>query len=96
MSRTIRTRPFYFRHLGSHQVRVAGGWKNRTIPQDLLDGDYADKYPSDEGDWQSNPDHERRHITEAEQGWLEQTQFRRARLHRVTVRRQQRQSSHRY
>jgi len=89
MSNTIRLRPFGFRHLQMRQRVIAGQWKNRTLPQDLQDGDYADKYPSDEGNWDDCADnwlHEDNpwHYVP---GWLEQTKVRRAKLRKLVQRR---------
>jgi len=89
MSNTIRLRPLFFRHPQMRQRAVAGGWKNRTLPRDLLDGDWADKYPSDEGNWLGCDDNYvyDDHPLGYKIGWLERAKVRRAKLRKLVQRR---------
>lgn len=86
MSNTIRLRPSFFRHPQMHQRVLAGQWKNRTLPQDLLDGDWANQYPSDEGNWNGCAD-EVFLLERSQTGWLEHSKMRRAKLRLLIERR---------
>ena len=82
MSNTIRLRPCQFRTPQHHQRVVAGGWKNRALDKELIEGNYADKYSNDEGTWLECDDEHiwEDHHRSYQPGWLERSQVRRAKL----------------